>query len=70
MRGLTENALVKITTLSGKLIFQTRAFGGQAIWEGKTYEGNKVATGIYLIFARDDAGNEKAVGKIVITNGQ
>ena len=70
MRGLTDNALVKITTLSGKLIFQTRAFGGQAIWEGKTYEGNKAATGIYLVFARDDAGNEKAVGKIVITNGQ
>ena len=70
MRGLTENALIKITTLSGRLIFQTRSFGGQAIWEGKTYEGNKVATGIYLVFARDDAGNEKAVGKIVITNGQ
>jgi len=70
MRGLSENALVKITTLSGKLIFQTRTLGGQAIWEGKTYEGNKVATGIYLVFARDDAGNEKAVGKIIITNGQ
>jgi len=70
MRGLTENALVKITTLSGKLIFQTRALGGQAIWGGKTYEGNKAATGIYLVFARDDAGNDKAIGKIVITNGQ
>jgi ligand-binding sensor domain-containing protein len=70
MRGLVENAIVKITSLSGKLIYQTKALGGQAIWDGKTYDGNKVATGIYLVFARDELGTEKAVGKIMITHGQ
>jgi len=70
MRGLVENAIVKITSLNGKLIYQTRALGGQAIWDGKTYDGNKVATGIYLVFARDELGTEKAVGKIIITHGQ
>jgi hypothetical protein len=60
---------VKITDLTGKLVFQTRAQGGQAIWNGKTYEGNSVATGIYLVFVRDDEGNEKGVGKIMITKG-
>ncbi|TRZ81825.1 MAG: hypothetical protein D4R91_06225 [Sediminibacterium sp.] len=69
-RGLAENALVKITDLSGSLVFETRALGGQAIWNGKSLTGNKVATGIYLVFARDDMGNEKSVGKIVITKGQ
>jgi hypothetical protein len=29
-----------------------------------------VATGIYLVFVRDDMGNEKSVGKIVITKGE
>ena len=70
MRGLVENAMVKITSLSGKLVYQTRALGGQAIWDGKTYDGNKVATGVYLVFARDELGTEKAVGKIMITHGQ
>ena len=70
MRGLAENAIVKITSLSGKLVYQTRALGGQAIWDGKTYDGNKVATGVYLVFARDELGTEKAVGKIIITHGQ
>jgi hypothetical protein len=70
MRGLVDNAIVKITSLNGKLVFQTRALGGQAIWDGKTYDGNKVATGVYLVFARDELGSEKAVGKIIITHGQ
>jgi len=69
-RGLVENALVKITDISGSLVFETRALGGQAIWNGKSLTGNKVATGIYLVFVRDDMGNEKTVGKIVITKGQ
>jgi ligand-binding sensor domain-containing protein len=69
IRGLIENALVKITDLTGKLLFQTQALGGQAIWNGRTYEGKKVATGIYLVFVRDLAGNENSVGKIVIADG-
>ena len=68
-KNLVENAQVKITDLTGKLVFQTRAQGGQAIWNGKTYEGNSVATGIYLVFVRDEEGNEKGVGKIMITKG-
>ena len=68
-KGLVENALVKITEINGNLVFETRALGGQAIWNGKSLTGNKVATGIYLVFVRDDLGNEKAVGKIVITKG-
>jgi ligand-binding sensor domain-containing protein len=69
-RGLVENALVKITDISGSLVFETRALGGQAMWNGKSLAGSKVATGIYLVFVRDDIGNEKAVGKIVITKGE
>jgi len=69
MRGLIENALVKITDLNGKLLYQTTALGGQALWNGRNYDGQKVATGIYLVFVRDISGNEKSVGKIVIADG-
>ena len=69
IKGLVDNGIVKITNLSGQLVFQTRALGGQAIWNGKTYEGQPVSAGVYLVIVRDDAGTEKGVGKIMITNG-
>lgn len=70
IRGLVENALVKIAEMNGRLVFQTRALGGQAIWDGRNYRGEKIASGIYLVIIRDDSGNEKIVTKIVITSGR
>lgn len=70
IRGLTENALVKITELSGRLVFQTRALGGQAIWNGRNYQGTKAASGVYLVIVRDDSGEEYAVGKVVVISGR
>jgi ligand-binding sensor domain-containing protein len=69
IKNLVNNALVKITDLNGQLMMQTRSLGGQAIWNGRDQYQHKVASGIYLIFVRDDMGNEKAVGKIMITAG-
>ncbi len=68
IRGLVNNALVKITELNGRLVYQTRALGGQAIWDGKNYLGTKVASGVYLVIIRDDEGIEKVATKIVITS--
>jgi hypothetical protein len=69
IRGLVNNAIVKITDISGRLLYQTNALGGQALWNARTIEGQKLASGIYLVFVRDLTGNEKAVGKIVIADG-
>jgi hypothetical protein len=69
IKNLVNNALVKITDLNGQLMMQTRSLGGQAIWNGRDQYQHKVASGIYLIFVRDDMGNEKAVGKIMISAG-
>ncbi len=70
IRGLTDNALVKITELSGKLVYQTRANGGQAVWDGRNYTGSKVASGVYLVIVRNDPGNEYIATRIVITSGR
>jgi hypothetical protein len=70
IRGLVDNALVKITELTGRLVFQTRALGGQAVWNGLNYNGTKIASGVYLVIIRDDSGTEKLVTKIVITSGR
>ena len=69
IKNLVNNALVKITDINGQLMMQTRALGGQAVWNGRDQYQRKVASGIYLIFTRDDMGNEKAVGKILISAG-
>jgi len=70
IRGLVDHALVKIAELNGRLVFQTRALGGQAVWNGENYNGQKVATGVYLVIIRNDDGTEKAVTKIVLVNGK
>ena len=54
IKGLANNANVKITDLSGALIFEGRSLGGQAIWDGRDYNGRKAATGVYLVFSTAD----------------
>lgn len=70
IRGLMENTIVKITELNGRMVFQSRSLGGQVVWNGRDYVGNKIASGVYLVFARDEKGNENMVTKIVITSGR
>jgi hypothetical protein len=65
IRGLVNNAIVKITELDGRLVFQSRALGGQAIWNGRDYRGNRVASGIYLVLVTDDNRKENLATKIV-----
>lgn len=65
IRGLVNNAIVKITELDGRLVYQTRALGGQAVWNGKNYKGGSVSTGVYLVLVSDDTRTEKIATKIV-----
>ncbi|HSC36281.1 MAG TPA: two-component regulator propeller domain-containing protein, partial [Chitinophagaceae bacterium] len=65
IRGLADNATVKITELNGRLVYETRALGGQAIWNGKDYNGRNIATGVYLVLVSDDSRQQKTATKIV-----
>lgn len=68
IKGLVQNASVKITDISGILIYSTVAEGGQAIWDGKNFDGKRAQTGVYLVFASDENGKEKVVTKILFVN--
>ena len=68
IRGLVNNAIVKITEMDGRLVYQTRALGGQAIWDGKDYKGKKVSSGVYLVLITDDTRKENLATKIIIIN--
>jgi ligand-binding sensor domain-containing protein len=65
IRGLTENADVRITDISGQLIYRTKALGGQAVWNGKDYTGRRPQSGVYLIFATSADGSQTNTGKMV-----
>lgn len=64
--GLAQNANVKITDINGNLIFQTKAAGGTATWNGKNYNGKKAETGTYLVFSSSENGEESMVAKIAV----
>ena len=65
IRGLVENADVRITDVSGQLVYRTKAYGGQAVWNGKDYTGRRPQSGVYLIFITNKDGSETHVGKMV-----
>ena len=66
--GLVENADVKITDISGGLVYQTKALGGQAIWYGKNFKGERARTGVYMVFCSNEDGKKTYVAKILLVN--
>ena len=66
IEGLVENAFVKITDIAGNLVYETRANGGTAVWNGRTLSGGKVETGIYLIFSANAKGEETLVSRLAV----
>ena len=55
--GLMSDTQIKITDISGNLVYETVSDGGQATWDLKTYNGKRVATGVYLIFCASSDGS-------------
>jgi hypothetical protein len=64
IRGLPYNSWVKITELDGRLVYQTKSLGGQAVWNGKSYNGNTIASGVYLVLVSDESNQNKTVAKV------
>ncbi len=63
--GLVANANVKITDISGNIVYETKALGGQAIWDGKNFAGDKDFTGVYLVFCTNEDGSKTHVTKLL-----
>jgi len=66
--NLVDEANVKITDVSGRLVYETTALGGQAIWNGTDYTGRRAQSGVYLVFIVNEDGGQKGVGKILFLN--
>lgn len=64
--GLATDAVVKITDAGGRLVWQTYAAGGTATWNVRNYNGQRVKSGIYLVFSASTDGSEHFVGRIAV----
>lgn len=51
IQGLAQDSNVKITDVSGRLVFETKANGGTAIWNGRDIHGKRVQAGVYHVIA-------------------
>lgn len=68
IQGLGYQSDVKITDISGNVVYKTTSNGGTAIWDGKTLTGERVQSGVYLVWAASVDGKGKEVAKILFMN--
>ena len=66
--GLETDSNVKITDISGNIIYETTSRGGMATWDGRNRNGQKVASGIYLVYCANENVSETVATKIMIIN--
>ena len=66
--GLVGNSSVKITDISGNLVYETKSLGGQAVWDLRNYRSQRVATGVYLVFCANEDGTLAGVTKMLVIN--
>ena len=66
IKGFTRNGIVHITDAAGNVVFATQSNGGQAIWNGCTQSGKRVASGVYYVFASSEDGTMRSATKILI----
>lgn len=66
IRNLTPRAKVKITDISGNLVFETIAQGGSIEWDLRAFGRYKVASGVYMIIITDRDGQNTKVEKVMV----
>jgi ligand-binding sensor domain-containing protein len=64
--GLTERARVKIVDIEGNLVYEAVSQGGSIPWDTRSFSGNKVASGVYLLLVNTDDTIETKVFKLMI----
>ena len=62
--GLTFNAEVKITTVTGQLVYSGHANGGLFTWDGRNQSGKRVSSGVYNIISTNAEGKKAIVNRV------
>jgi hypothetical protein len=64
--GLTDRARIKITDIEGNLVFEVVSQGGSVQWDTRSFSGNPVASGVYMLFISTENTIETTVSKIMV----
>lgn len=64
--GLTTKANVKITDITGNLVYETVSQGGSIQWDTTAFGKYRVKSGVYLIMVTTDDSSETKVAKVMI----
>ena len=64
--GLTAQANVKITDITGSLVFEQTSEGGSVQWDTTAFGRYKVRSGVYLVLVTTEDNTETKVSKIMI----
>ena len=66
IKGLPNDADVRIVDVVGNLIYHTKASGGVAKWDTRNMNGKYVASGIYLVLMTNKDASQSKQTKIAI----
>ncbi len=66
--GFAFDSDVRITDVAGNLVYRTTSNGGTVLWDGKTTQGERVKSGVYIVWAGEKDDKGKAVTKILFIN--
>ena len=66
IKGLYENCQLKIATSSGYVVHKGTVSGGTYQWDGCDRNGDRVASGVYMVLIETPEGTKGCVTKIVM----
>lgn len=64
--GLTANANVKITDITGNLVYEEVSRGGSIQWDTTAFGNHRVASGVYMILVTSSDASETKIAKLMI----
>lgn len=68
IKGLVDESIVKITDVAGNLIWETKSEGGQVEWNLTSINGQRVASGVYMIYCSTADGEIKGSTKLLVVH--
>lgn len=68
IQGIRYDSDIKVTDVAGNVVYKTTSNGGTATWNGKNFNGEKVASGVYMFWTASNIHKGRYVGKVVVVN--
>jgi hypothetical protein len=68
IQGIAYDSEIRVTDAAGNLVYKTISNGGTATWNGDLLNGERAASGVYLIYTAPIDSKGRYVGKFVMIN--